>query len=230
MGGDMAGNSWNGDDFLGELTTRLSAALIARRDATALAGAVTACAAAAETICSGRLMSCSAGCAHCCVLNVAVLLPEAMAIADWVRGRLSPEELQDLQRRLESHRSWARWMEDEERIAKQMTCPFLDGTDNCTIHPVRPLACRGVASLDRNSCREALAPIITDEPRFVMTDLLRQAAYDNAFRALGQAVKASGLDDRSIELGCGVLAFLEGAECRELLLGGGKLPDALWRF
>jgi len=38
-----------------------------------------------------------------------------------------------------------------------------------------------------------------------------------------------GFDDRSIELGSGVLAFLERPELRERLLCAGQLPAELWQ-
>lgn len=226
--GDAA-SAWHGDSFCSALTLRLTDTLTGARVGAALAAAVAEAAATAEAVCTGREMACSAGCPHCCVLNVAVLLPEAMRIAQWKSERLGPAELAVLQKELRVHRSWTRWMEDDERIAKQMTCPLLDERGSCTIHPVRPLSCRGVSSLDSARCGVALAPGTTDEVRSVPTDLLRRAAYDEAFTALGGALKQHGFDYRSIELGTGVLAFLEGSECRELLLDGGRLPGELWR-
>lgn len=223
----MVDNRWDADRFSSALTAKLLAALAGMRDTNALAMALTECAAAAEEVCCGRLMACAAGCPHCCVLNVAILLPEGMIIADWMRERLLPSELEAVRKSLAVHRSWARWMDDEERIIKRMACPLLDSTGSCSIHPVRPLACRGVTSLDSNSCREAFSPIITDEARFVPADLLRQAAFDAAFMSLAEALDFYGLDDRSIELGSGVLAFLERPECREIFLSGERIPDEL---
>ncbi len=225
----MGDGAWDVDRFSSGLTAGLVAALAGGRDALSLARALTGCAMAAEAVCSERPMACAAGCPHCCVLNVSILLPEGMVIADWVQERLSPPALGALRERLAAHCCWVRWMEDEERITKQTVCPMLDTAGRCSIHPVRPLVCRAVASLDRTSCREAFNPIITDEVRLVPADLLRQAAFDAAFMALAQALRHHGLDDRSIELGAGVLAFLDGPECRERLLCGGRLPGALWQ-
>lgn len=224
----MSVYTWNGDKFCSDLTSRLTASLACVSDTAALARAVTDSAATAEAACSGREMACTAGCPHCCVLNVAVLLPEAMLIAEWMREKLSEPELQAMHKRLRLHRCWTRWMDDEERIAKHMTCPMLDAAGCCMIHPVRPLACRGVTSLDRDSCRAALAPGITDEVRLVPADLLRRAAFDEGFKAVGEALRFHGLDDRSIELGTGVLAFLECPEYQDLVVRGEKLPNALW--
>lgn len=224
----MSELTWNADRFGSELTARLTAALAGARDHAAVMAAVTECAAAAEAPCRGRSMACAAGCPYCCVLNVAILLPEGMIISAWMRERLSPPELAAVQRSLAAHRSWARWMDDEERILKHMTCPLLDEAGSCSVHPVRPLACRGVTSLDSGSCREAFAPVVTDEQQTVPTDLLRRDAFDTAFTSLAQALLAHGLDDRSIELGAGVLAFLEHPEFSDLYLAGGRLPKAPW--
>lgn len=220
--------SWKEDEFRAQLTPKVMAALAGGRDTAALALAVKECHDAAGALCCGRPMACAAGCPYCCVLNVAVLLPEALLIADFLQARLPAPELDALRKRLSSHRLWARWMDDEERILKHETCPFLDAQGSCSIHTVRPFACRAVTSLDSGSCREAFAPVVSDEAATVPADLLRQAVYDTAFTTLAECLRIAGYDDRSIELGTGVLAFLEQPENRELFLSGGKLPRALW--
>jgi Fe-S-cluster containining protein len=224
----MADESWNVDRFVCELAALLTGTLAGGGDAAALARGVTESAAAAEAVCTGRPMACAAGCPHCCVLNVAILLPEGMIMAEWLRDRLPAPELAAVRERLALHRSWTRYMDDEERILKHAVCPMLDQEGLCIVHPVRPLACRAVTSLDSAICREAFAPIVNDEAPLVITDLLRQAAYDAAFTELARSLRACGLDDRSIDLGVGVLTFLERPEYRELLLKGGKLPGELW--
>jgi hypothetical protein len=224
----MPGYDWNVDRFSSELTIVLESAVAGARNAAALARVVSESARAAEEVCAGRPMDCTAGCPHCCVLNVAILLPEGMVIADWLLERLSDSEIDILRRRLSRHRAWTRWMDDDERITKLAVCPLLDAAGKCTIHPVRPLVCRAVVSLDRSCCAEAFCPVVTDEERTIPADLMRQAAFDTAFSALGRVLKRHGFDDRSIELGSGVLAFLERPECRELILRGERLPGELW--
>lgn len=224
----MADDAWGVKLFDTGLAALLDAALKGARNADSLAKAVVACAAAAEAVCSGRRMACVAGCPHCCVLNVAILLPEGMIIADRLKDRLPPAALGTVQKRLAAHRSCGRWMDDEERIAKLVVCPLLDDAGRCSVHSVRPLSCRGVASLDSTSCREAFNPVISDQERTVPADLLRRAAYDDAFTALALALRRHGLDDRSIELGTGVLAFLEHPGFRGLFLSGRELPRELW--
>jgi Fe-S-cluster containining protein len=224
----MHDGTWDADAFAAGLSVDLDTVLMGAHDARTLARAVDVCAAAAEKVCGGRPMACAAGCPHCCVLNAAILLPEGMIAADWLRQRLSPVELDEVREELAAHRTRARWMDDEERIVKLVACPLLDAAGSCTIHPVRPLVCRAASSLDREACRRAFRPVITDEPRTVPADLLRRAAYDEAFRALAGAMGDAGLDSRSIELGAGILAFLDYPDYRDLLCGGGRLPDDLW--
>jgi Fe-S-cluster containining protein len=190
--------------------------------------ALGACAMAAEACCTAEPAACGPGCPHCCVLNVAILLPEGIVIADWLLERLAPAELTPLRQRLARHRSTARWMTDEERIFARQTCPFLDETGSCGIHPVRPLVCRGAASFDRESCRQALRSHVLEPEGEIAVDLRRQLAYDAAFIALAQALDQQGLDDRSIELGSGVAIFLEEGSRGEKLLAGERLPKALW--
>jgi Fe-S-cluster containining protein len=215
--------------FGSDLTSALLATLAGGLDAESLALAVTECAAAADLLFCKRPIACTAGCPHCCVLNVSILLPEGMIIANWLRERYPQPELDTVRDRIAAHCRRIRWMEDDERITKQVACPLLDADGNCTIHPVRPLVCRAVASLDRTSCREAFSPIITDEKRLVSADLLRQALFEEAFMALARSFRHCGLDDRSIELGSGVLAFLEHPELQGRLISGEQLPADLWQ-
>jgi Fe-S-cluster containining protein len=162
------------------------------------------------------------------VLNVAVLLPEALLIADLITRQWSDIERTDLQQRLARHSSWARWMDDEERIIRRVVCPLLDAVGSCSIHPLRPLACRGVTSLDGASCRQAFEPIIDERDRTVPADLQRRMAYDAAFIAMAGALRQHGLDDRSIELGSGIRAFIETPGLRTHFFSGERLPRGLW--
>ena len=175
-----------------------------------------------------RPVACRAGCPHCCVLNVTVLLPEAAAIAAWLDERLSPAEVAALVARLDRQRRLVRWMEDGERIRRQFRCPFLDSGGNCTIHPVRPLTCRGVTSLDRELCREALDPAEPDREAAVPMDMVNKLVMEEAFCAMGRALAVSGREPRGIELSAGVLAFLTRPELVGLLLDGGRFPQELW--
>ena len=188
------------------------------------------CADRTEAHCAGREMACARGCRHCCVLNVSVLLPEALRIAGTIRTAWPAPAWNALQQRLKSHSNRERWMDDEERVLRSAFCPLLDTDGACAIHPVRPLACRGVTSLDSSCCRSAFDPIIDDEcVRTVPADLLRRSAYDQAFMSLGRALAKHDLDDRSIELGVGILMFAQDPDLKARYVAGERLSEELWR-
>jgi Fe-S-cluster containining protein len=223
----MAPSDWHLLDD--ELAAILSDAMGNGNVEAGLVQALAFCAERAETHCAGREMACGRGCRHCCVLNVSVLLPEAMRIAETIRREWPAPAWSALQKRLECHRNRERWMDDEERVLRSAFCPLLDSEGACSIHPVRPLVCRGVASLDSSCCRSAFDPIIDDAcDRSVPADLLRRTAYDQAFMALGRTLANHGLDDRSIELGVGILTFAQNPDCKTLYLSGGRLSRDLW--
>ncbi len=222
----MDGLDWNQNRFVAELTTE-STALLRGGTSPALAAAVTRCAEAAAAVCRDRLAACGPGCPHCCVLNVAALLPEAIVIADWLRQRCDHAEIDRLLQQLADHCCWVRWMEDEERIRRGAACPFLDTAGNCSIYPVRPLSCRGVASLDRTVCERAFATTCSEDDRTVPADLLRRAVHEAAFISLAQSLSDCGLCARSIELGTGVRAFLKLPQYATAFLAGEHLAT-LW--
>jgi Fe-S-cluster containining protein len=198
------------------------------RDCAGLARGVAAYSALAEELAGNREVACRAGCPHCCVLTVTVLLPEAAAIALHLIKTLSPEELTVLTARLERQRRLVRWMEDGERVRRQHRCAFLDESGRCAIHPVRPLACRGLTSLDSQLCRETLDPSNQEAPGDVPMDMVRKTVMEDAFCAMVRAQDASGWGTRGIELCAGVAAFLVRPELLDLMLGGGQLPPELW--
>jgi Fe-S-cluster containining protein len=216
----------------GERLFRTARELLAgARDGAGLARAVAEfCAAAEGRAETGRMRqtACRAGCPHCCVLNVTVLLPEAAAIAARLAGNLSATDLAGLVARLDYQRMRVRWLEDGERVRCRIGCPFLDGAGGCAIHPFRPLMCRGITSLDSGLCREALNPAEPDAPRSVPMDMALKSAMDDAFRALARVAEERGMDPRGIELSAGVGAFLSRPEMSGLLLAGERLPPELW--
>jgi Fe-S-cluster containining protein len=94
-----------------------------------------------------KTIYCRAGCAGCCCLAVHATFPEAAAIARQLSeqqttplsayiGRLkrSLSTVNDLKSYLKSHR---------QTIGP---CPFLGARNNCSVYPVRPVACRALLS------------------------------------------------------------------------------------
>jgi Fe-S-cluster containining protein len=216
----------------GERLERLARSLLAEaRQGGDLAGLLSVYVAAAEEEArSGKELplACRAGCPACCVLNVTVLLPEAVSIARFLGDNCPPPRLNDLIDRFDHQRRLVRWLSDEERVRHGFGCPLLDRDGNCIIHPVRPLACRSVTSMDSERCREALQAAGDDEILTVPMVLLNKQVMDEAFCALGRALASHDMTTRGIELSAGVWAFLTDPGLDAALLAGDRLPEALW--
>ena len=107
----------------------------------------------------GRAISCRAGCGACCRQLVPVSPPEAWMVADllasakeprrslWhqrfatVRQRLADENLMTDLLTPPADDASARRL-GLRYFLLQLACPFLDPSESCSIHPVRPAACR----------------------------------------------------------------------------------------
>ena len=154
-------------------------------------------------------IDCRAGCACCCIVNVAVLRPEALSVVDHLVSSRSQAELHDLHKRLSDLDRETRWLDDEERIMVRKKCAFLNHGRSCDIYPTRPLMCRAVTSTDANACKEALAMVAFGENRPVMANLLQRQIFETAFSSLGKALENCGLDSKSHRLTGSVRTLLE---------------------
>lgn len=146
------------------------------------------------------LVACRPGCPACCVVQVAVLPPEAHVIARFLRDTLSPDDLDAIAARLAELAERLRWVDEEERLRLQIPCAFLDEAGRCRIHPVRPLLCRSITSTDPAACRRALCATSFDEEEPVTMNLVQRFLYVEAFTAVAGGLDRHGLDSRSREL------------------------------
>ncbi len=173
---------------------------------------------------SGRHIACGPGCGTCCAVNVAVLLPEAIAITRHLRDNFSPQARDELATRFDDLRRSVRWLDDDERIFLRRSCAFLDADGSCLIWPVRPLLCRSITSTDAEACREALAAPIFGEERPILMNLVQKELFEEAFHALGEALERLGWDRRSFKLTCAVPPLLRQPRLLEEFLRGEVLP------
>ena len=145
-------------------------------------------------------IACGPGCGTCCVVNVNILEPEALAITYYVTQNFSVEEQQALCKRLQELDRATRWLDDEERMMVRKPCAFLDAKQNCSIHPARPLLCRSVTSTDPVRCRDALAMIALGEAPQILSHLEQKQLFENAYLGLSQALEDHGLDKQCYRL------------------------------
>lgn len=110
-------------------------------------------------------VACRSGCAHCCHQRVGATVPEVLAIFSALVAARTAAELRELGERVEGAHRATRGLTRDERNSPQHPCPLLeDGL--CSVYEVRPLACRGVHSLDEQACKDKL------------NDRQRRAAYE----------------------------------------------------
>ena len=208
---------------------RLAVDLLATvHDTSGFAATMSAYTDLAEQLAGHKPVACKAGCSHCCVLNVSVLLPEAVAIAAWLSMHCVGAGCDAQLKRLQTHALRVRWMEDSERIHRQTFCPFLDAKGGCSIYPVRPLVCRAVTSLDKEACLSTLDPNQFDAAHAVPMDAVRKVIMDTAFCTLARAMQQQPMMSRSIELSNGVTTFLANPGLVSTLASGADLPASLW--
>ena len=168
--------------------------------------------------------ACALGCAACCTVNVATLPLEGAAAAAFLRRRLRPEEVAGQAAGLLVFHDGVRWQDDGERIRARVRCPFLDGRGGCSIHPVRPLACRALSSLDAGECRLALEERGQgDGPGLVRMNLLQKALHDEASGALSTVLARRGLDARSRDVSGMTGFFLADPARAASFVAGGRV-------
>ncbi|HET8539943.1 MAG TPA: YkgJ family cysteine cluster protein [Anaeromyxobacter sp.] len=169
--------------------------------------------------------ACRAGCASCCRVNVGTLAIEGAAVA--ARLRSGADGARRRAAELLAFHDRVRWLEDRERAAEDLRCPFLDAEARCAIHPVRPLACRGLTSLDAADCARALSGETPDddgEAGLVRMDLLQKALHDEARAALAEVLAARGLDARCRDVSGMTAAFLADPGLAAAFLSGARVP------
>jgi putative zinc- or iron-chelating protein len=169
--------------------------------------------------------ACGPGCKTCCTVNVGTIGIEGAAIAAFLRRRLGADEARHRATALLAFHDRVRWLEDSERIRARLACPFLDERGECGIHPVRPLACRGVTSLDPAECQRALAERASGEgPGLVRMGLLQRTLHEEALAALAEALAARGLDARTRDVSGMVGVFLADPGRAASFAAGQRLP------
>lgn len=144
--------------------------------------------------------ACGPGCGTCCAINVEILEPEALAIAEYVQQTFSAAHRAKLSTDLATLHQETRWLDDEERMMVRKACAFLDPQQNCSIHPVRPLLCRSISSTDPGQCREAIAMLALGEPPQIICNLNQKQLFNTAYLGLATALEEYGCDHNSYRL------------------------------
>jgi Fe-S-cluster containining protein len=136
---------------------------------------------------------CGPGCGNCCTLAVNATLPEALAIAD----RLDTGQWSRLAATVERILAHARQSGDTRHFLAGYrqavgACPFLDDQGDCTIYPLRPLACRALLATRPSAwCGVNLAELDEIDRATFLASLDRSVvAFPTHYAAAPQALAA----------------------------------------
>ncbi len=168
-------------------------------------------------------VACRPGCGACCRLAVAVTAPEAVRLAQNLRTRLSPEQLDATLDRIRTTAATISHLSIEDRALARVPCALLGPDDNCTVYDARPIGCRGWTSFSRGACEQALADA---EPGHSgpMDAEVWTAATAAAF-GIQTAARALRLDAGQYELHSAVLWALEVPGADAAWLRGAPLAE-----
>lgn len=147
-------------------------------------------------------LACGKGCYHCCWATVGVVAPDAIYMADELRGRLPDDEFAILAERSARLARRLHRMDRRERLAARLPCSLLkDGA--CSNYEHRPLVCRWACSPSLKACHDHLVHRTTSA--LEMEDVRYQPTQE-VWRGLRAGLWESGLDGSLLSLN-GALAI-----------------------
>jgi Fe-S-cluster containining protein len=176
-------------------------------------------------------VACKAGCDHCCHQSVGVTVPEALVIFDHLKRSRSSPELQRIAAHISERHRETLGLSSSERYSPDHPCPFLEA-GRCSIYEVRPLACRGMNSLDADDCAKRLrdsaaraAFLASGRGGYSFMEPIR------AFHAISAGLQLSlaelyQLDMRPLELTAAMQLLLTGPESSAAEWLSGQTPFA----
>jgi hypothetical protein len=144
---------------------------------------------------AGRRPACKEGCAFCCYgTRVELMAPEALVIA----GLLTDPAKEKTRSKIRETARRAQSMSAADRHRERIACPFLDEErGSCSVYAVRPLACRGLGSMNDAACADALAH--SDEDRPIPKHLPLLVSQSALATGLRLALAHARLDERLLE-------------------------------
>lgn len=157
-------------------------------------------------------VACRKGCSHCCISYVAVTAPELFLIARSLKGpRRAGVAARVAGADAETHgRSIA------ERFSSPRLCPLLeDGA--CGVYPVRPSACRSLASFDAEVCARSFGTNSEEGLPAPAAPMHLRSAYQASLRA---ALTLAGLPPVAYELNAGLNRVLQTPDAEARWLNG----------
>ena len=166
-------------------------------------------------------VACKPGCSWCCYQLVPVSVPETLRIVSFLR-ELPPQESASAAERVRSLDKATRGLTPQQRVGIPKSCAFLrDG--ECSIYPVRPLACAEFTSYDVQVCKRGKR--IGFKPGSVTHEKARMLVYNAVQRGLAEGTKNAvpQADCEPLELTAASAIALDTPNVAALWLEGGTV-------
>ena len=161
-------------------------------------------------------LACQEGCDWCCYLRVGTAAPEVFRIVEYLRQRLTPEELQTVRQRIVELDEERNKLKPNKRREARLACALLIG-HRCSVYPVRPLTCRGFNSSDAHRCELFLeSGNKVEVPSYAPQLRLTTFVLDGVRAGLSE----SGLKGDLLELTAALRIAFETPDARERWLAG----------
>ena len=159
--------------------------------------------------------ACKDGCSYCCSVQVQVLPPEVLYLAEYLKRTRTAPELTQLIERIAALDDRIHGLSATERAKLGVPCALLvDGS--CSVYEARPISCRSANSSDASQCQAAIGPGATLES--VETYIHQTAVCSQVAKALAIGMRETGYPSNALEFMSALRIALE-------------TPDALaaWR-
>jgi len=149
------------------------------------------------------IKECSQGCSWCCHLEVTCSWLELEAIVFFIKRTFSPQALSLLLDQVQSTAARLKGLDSASRIPYKIPCTMLvDG--KCSIHPVKPLACRGFHSSSAKACEEGFGVPHSGTP----LDPWQLSVYAAFGQGMTEALKRHSQPHEQVEFNAGLAKLL----------------------
>lgn len=166
----------------------------------------------------GRLtIDCRSGCNYCCTIRVTTSGPFVLALAHYLKKKLSPEQMTALLTRMEVHVADGLRLNPLEQILKSRMCPLnVDGL--CIGYEYRPFGCRTYHSFDVRQCRADMEAEVKDV--MVPQDPERLAMQSLVVKPISECTKKLGINDDELEFVPALLIALRDPDAADRYMRG----------
>jgi len=170
-------------------------------------------------------IDCSMGCWYCCTQMVAVTVPEVLRLAEHIRNTFTPEQREDLDKRMEGYmKATEAWHSGDQSKKPRYVCPLLRQADAaCGVWLERPIVCRSYNSTDHNMCITKRDDPVNDP---AVPQIMGQFHTASCRTGMRRALKKYGMDNELHEMIPALIVALAHEDAADRYIAGEDLFDA----